>query len=211
MDKAIQIDIPPRARGATRGAWALVWLTVIAISAEFLLTVYGKYSHLNSGAYAMFVERHGWLWTHLTGGALTLVLGPLQFLTSWYRTRPRWHRWIGRIYITGLLIGIAGAAGLIGSSPAPFEIRAAFASTALAWTMTALVALVSIRHGLVAKHRRWMIRNYLVTLAPVIFRIMLYTYVGTGHAPLPTAIAMMLCLSWLVPQLLYSGVLRLKG
>jgi hypothetical protein len=211
MDNAIPTTPAPHAKTSIRIAWALVWLVVIAASAEFLLTVYGKYSHLGSGAYAMFVERHGWLWTHLAGGALTLVLGPLQFLTGWNRTRPRWHRWIGRTYMSGLLIGIAGAAGLIGSSPAPFEIRAAFASTALAWTVTALVAMVAIRLGRIAEHRRWMIRNYLVTLAPVLFRIMLYSYVGAGHAPSPAAIAMMLWLSWLIPQLLYSGLLMLRG
>lgn len=211
MDKAIPIPAPSRARQMVRGAWALVWLLVIAISAEFLSTVYGKYANLDSGAYAMFVERHGWLWTHLSGGVLTLVLGPLQFLTNWNRTRPRLHRWIGRTYITGLLIAVAGAVGLISTSPAPFEIRAAFASTALAWTVTALVALVAIRVGLVARHRRWMIRNYLVTLAPVLFRIMLYSYVGAGHLPSPIAIAVMLVLSWLVPQLIYSGLLVVKG
>lgn len=211
MDKAIPITAPSRARWAIRSGWTLAWLVVIALCGEFLLTVYGKYSHLDSGAYEMFIERHGWLWTHLAGGVLALVLGPPQFLTNWNRTRPRLHRWIGRTYITGLLVGIVGVVGLLSSSLAPFEIRAAFASTALAWTVTALAAMMTIRLGLVAKHQRWMIRNYLVTLAPVLFRIMLYSYVGTGHVPSPPAIAAMLILSWLVPQLIYWGMLKLKG
>lgn len=198
-----------RVRLVRRVGWAIVWLALGAISINFLLTVYGKYHHLDPGAYTMFWSRRAWLWTHLAGGALTIVLGPLQFLTRWPRTYPRLHRRTGRIYMIGMLIACAGATGLIATSPAPFEIRTAFAATALAWLTTALVALIAIHRGRVPPHRHWMIRNYLVTLSPITFRILLEALVAMELVPSPAIIATLLWLSWLLPLLLYEGSYRI--
>src|SRR5688500_10306551 len=124
MGYAIQDAVSsPRVRLLRRIGWIIVWAAVGMISINFLLTVYSKYHHLDPGAYTMFWSRRGWLWTHLAGGALTVVLGPLQFLTRWPRAYPRLHRRIGRIYMVGMLIACVGATGLIATSPAPFEIR----------------------------------------------------------------------------------------
>ena len=76
---------------------------------------------------------------------LGIVLGPLQFLTRWPRAWPRLHRWLGRSYIGGMLLACVAAVGLIATSPAPAAITTAFAGTALAWLLTALVAMSSIR------------------------------------------------------------------
>ena len=206
MNAATKIRVHRRDHRLRRVGWTAVWLVVIVTTGEFLLTTYGKYARLDSAAYAMFVERHGWLWLHLIGGLQGLVLGPLQFLTGWYRTRPLLHRFIGYAYFSGMLVAIGGAVGLIASSPAPMAIRVAFASTALAWTVTGLIALNAIRWRQVTTHRHWMIRNYLVTIAPVLFRVMLYSYVSGGHAATPEAIALMLWMSWFVPQVLYIVV-----
>jgi hypothetical protein len=108
-----------------------------------------------------------------------------------------------------MLIACAGATGLIATSSAPFEIRAAFAATALAWLTTALVALFSIRRGWVLSHRRWMIRNYLVTLSPITFRILLQAQIAMELEPSPAMIAVMLWLSWLLPLVIYEGVHRI--
>jgi hypothetical protein len=51
------------------------------------------------------------LYGHLAGGAIALILGPVQFVA---RLRSRWleiHRWSGRGYIIGVFVG--GAAGLL--------------------------------------------------------------------------------------------------
>lgn len=202
---------PTRFRLGRRIGWTVAWLALGAISIHFLLTVYGKYHHPDPGAYTMFWSRRGWLWTHLAGGALTVVLGPFQFLTRWPRAYPRLHRWTGRIYMVGMLIACTGATGLIATSPAPFAIRSAFAATALAWLTTALVALTAIHRGKVWPHRRWMIRNYLVTLSPITFRILLQAQIAMEAAPSPATIALLLWLSWLLPLLIYEGFHRIAG
>lgn len=201
----------PGSRPGVRLAWAVLWLLLGIASLEFLVAAYGKYRHLDSAAYGMFMTRRGWLWMHLAGGLTTVLLGPVQFFTQWRQRHPRLHRMTGRIYLSGMLVAATGAVGLIASSPAPLAIRLAFSATALAWLTTALTGLVAIRRGAVEKHRRWMVRNYAVTLAPILFRLSLPLAIASGLAPSPTLIATLLWCSWMVPLLACEAVRRLAG
>lgn len=72
----------PRAKPIVRLAWWLLWLALALFAAEFVHSVYLKYASLQSPAYAMFLTRRGWLWCHLGGGAVGLLLGALQFATQ---------------------------------------------------------------------------------------------------------------------------------
>ena len=201
----------PRSRMALHLAWAALWLLLGIASLEFLLAAYGKYRHLDSAAYGMFMTRRGWLWMHLAGGLTTVLLGPVQFFTQWRHRYPRTHRLVGRVYLSGMLVAATGAVGLIASSPAPFAIRLAFSATALAWLTTALTGLVAIRRGAVERHRRWMVRHYAVTLAPILFRLSLPLAIAGGLAPSPALIATLLWCSWVVPLLACETVRRLAG
>jgi len=183
---------------------AIALLVLAAGCLDFLLGVFGKYSHVDPATYTMFWTRRAWLWTHLAGGTLAICLGLVQFLTQWPRAFNRVHRWTGRGYLAGILIAATGATGLIATSPAPFAIRLAFAATAWAWLITALVGLLAIRRGQVQVHRRWMIRAYLVTLAPITFRLLIRTPgVMTLAAP-PDVIAALLWVSWVLPLVGYE-------
>ncbi|PPU80051.1 DUF2306 domain-containing protein [Xanthomonas sacchari] len=185
-------------------AWALLWLALAAVSAEFVRHVYLKYAALDSPAYAMFMTRRGWLWCHLGGGAVGLLLGALQFATQRLRRWPRLHRWVGRVYFAGMVVAMVGAVGLIATSPAPPSIRVAFAATALAWLVTGSVGLVAIWRGQVLRHQRWMVRAYLATLAPVVFRVSLPSTIGLGMTLSPGLIALLLWASWVVPLSVYG-------
>ncbi|MBB3777319.1 uncharacterized membrane protein YozB (DUF420 family) [Xanthomonas campestris] len=151
----------------------------------------------------MFLTRRGWLWCHLGGGAAGIALGTLQFVTQRWRRQAWVHRWVGRAYVAGMLAAMLGATGLIATSPAPMAIRVAFAATEAASLVAASVGLVAIRRGRVGRHLRWMVRAYLVTLAPVVFRVVLYAAVGAGVAPSPDTIAALLWASWAVPLLIH--------
>ncbi|NJB93701.1 hypothetical protein GGR72_002027 [Xanthomonas arboricola] len=190
-------------RPVARVAWGLLWLALAALAAEFMRHVYLKYAALESPAYAMFLTRRGWLWLHLGGGAAGIALGTLQFVTQRWRSQAWVHRWVGRVYVAGMLAAMLGAAGLIATSPAPMAIRVAFAATEAAWLVVASAGLVAIFRGQVGRHQRWMVRAYLVTLAPVVFRIALYAAVGADIAPSPGTIAALLWASWAVPLLIH--------
>jgi uncharacterized membrane protein len=177
-------------------------------SIDFLLGVYGKYHDPSESTYTMFWSRKEWLWVHLTGGAGALTLGAIQFATQSLQSLRRLHRWMGRVYMAFVALGCAGAAGLISTSPAPTVISSAFVGTALAWAITAAAGWAAIRAGQVVAHRRWMVRNFLVTLAPITFRLLIEIPAVQAAGLSPAAISGWLTVSWLLPLLVAEAAFR---
>jgi uncharacterized membrane protein len=114
-----------------------------------------------------------WLFIHVAGAVTALALGSLQFLPALRRGAGSPHRWIGRTYVAGCLIG--GTAGLIlapGSSAGPIA-TAGFGSLAVIWIAVNLLGWRAAVQGRFAEHRRWMIRSWALTLAAVTLRLYL--------------------------------------
>ena len=121
---------------------------------------------------------------HIFGATTYLLLGAFQFMPSLRRTRPRWHRWSGRVLVPA---GIAGA--LSGLWMATASDLPAHDNTALMWLRVVfgslmvvglVLGLVAIRRRDVASHQRWMARAYAVAqgagtqavvLGPVVFLV----------------------------------------
>jgi len=176
----------------------------VAAIIDFLLLAYRKYGHVDADAYSIFWARRGWLWAHLGGGTLTLLLGPFQFLPRLRTAFPWVHRWTGRLYLLAVLIACAGAAGLIATTPGGVGLQVAFAVTELAWLFTALMGFIAIRGKQPHIHRRWMLRNYIITFVFVTFRAATLIPGVMGLAPPSVMIPTLLWLSWVVPLLAYE-------
>lgn len=141
----------------------------------------------------------GVLYAHVFAAAVALLIGPLQFSSRLRTRRPGLHRWLGRIYLgVGVLVGgVSGALLAWQAYGGPWS-RAGFLALALAWLASGAVALLKIRRGEVDAHRRWMIRNFGLTLAAVSLRLWLPALVA-GGVPMPVAYPLVAWLCWL-PQ-----------
>ena len=114
-----------------------------------------------------------WLFVHVAGAITALILGSLQFLPALRRGPGPPHRWIGRTYVVGCLVG--GAAGLVlapGSSAGPIA-STGFGALAIIWIAVNLLGWRAAVQGRFAQHRRWMIRSWALTLAAVTLRLYL--------------------------------------
>ena len=103
---------------------------------------------------------------HILGATTYLVLGAFQLMPSLRRTRPRWHRWSGRVLVPA---GVAG--GLSGMWMAAWSDLPAYDNEALMWLRLLfgavmvgglVLGLVAIRRRDVRTHQRWMARAYAV-------------------------------------------------
>jgi len=108
---------------------------------------------------------------HIVGAMLALGLGPLQFLPGLRSRHLHVHRWMGRLYLLGVLVG--GAAGLY---LAPYSYgglitHTGFGTLAVLWLVTGVLAYRAIRARRIEDHRRWMTRNFALTLAGVMLRV----------------------------------------
>lgn len=112
------------------------------------------------------------LFVHVAGAVIALLVGSLQFLPG-LRGRGRPHRWIGRVYVLGCLVG--GGAGLVlapGSFAGPVA-TAGFGALAVLWIGFTLLGWRAAVQGRFVAHRLWMIRSWALTLAAVTLRIYL--------------------------------------
>ncbi|MFN8571386.1 MAG: DUF2306 domain-containing protein [Gemmatimonadaceae bacterium] len=117
---------------------------------------------------------------HLGGSALAMGLGPWQ-LNERLRTRALGrHRWIGRTYIVGVLVGGIGGLIMATASQEGFVTHMGFGILAVLWLVSTLQAYRRIRAGDQESHRVWMIRSYSLTFAAVTLRIYLPFMLGAG-------------------------------
>jgi uncharacterized membrane protein len=114
------------------------------------------------------------------GGAVALSVGPYQFLPNLRARRPRLHRLLGRVYVGAVLATGIGAFGLARIALGGPMARLGFAVMAVAVLVITGLAVVAIRGGDVAAHRRWMRRSYAVIFSAVTFRLWLLTLTALG-------------------------------
>ena len=119
------------------------------------------------------------LYIHAFSGGVALIIGPFQFLNRIRTRRPALHRWMGRMYLIGILFGGLSAfliaPGMISGLVGEFGLML----LGILWLWTGWNAYRNIRAGNKEIHREWMIRNYALTFSAVTLRLWLGTLIGT--------------------------------
>ena len=150
-----------------------------------------------------FLAHQAGIYTHVFAAVVALALGPFQFSGWIRRNHPRVHRWIGRTYLS-VGVGLGGLFGLYMSTFAYGGLIAklGFACLAVAWLFTGLRAFQTIRKGAVQGHRKWVIRNFSLTLAAVTLRLYLPASM-VAEIPFEISYPVIAWLAW-VPNLLVA-------
>lgn len=113
-----------------------------------------------------------WLAVHAGGAATALLIGGFQFLPAIRRRKPV-HRWLGRIYATGCIVGgLAGLRLAFGTTAGTFA-GLGFGLLALCWLYATTQAWRFARERRFDEHRRWMMRSFAMTFAAVTLRLYL--------------------------------------
>jgi uncharacterized membrane protein len=152
---------------------------------------------------ASFLDHATAIYAHIFASTVAMVLGPFQFLAGLRQRFARIHRWMGRAYLgVGVLVG--GLAGLYMAAFAFGGIvsKLGFAGLASLWLYTGFRAYRAIRRGEAGEHRKWMVRNFSLTLAAVTLRILLPISQVAG-LPFELAYPAIAWLCW-VPNLLVA-------
>jgi hypothetical protein len=142
---------------------------------------------------------------HIVGAGLALALGPFQFLPQMRGRHPSAHRWMGRLYLLGVLAG--GASGLY---LAPFSYggpitHIGFGALGVLWLATGLLAFQAIRARRIEAHRHWVTLSFALTFAGVALRLWLPGMLAAG-VPFDTAYRVVAWLCW-IPNLAVATVI----
>ena len=145
-------------------------------------------------------------YAHIGGGALALAIGVWQFLPR--TRRSRWHRYAGRAYATGCLVG-----GIGGLAIAPYAQGGPVAQTGFfllgaLWIGTTLRAWQLVRAGRIAQHRVWIYRSFGLTCAAIALRLILPAGMVLG-VPFDPLYAFTAWACWLSSLAIAEGTRRL--
>ena len=201
-----------------RTAWVLV-----TIGALLMFLLAARYFFLDLEAEAagpdstilreLYLERPVGLYIHAFAIMFPLIIGPVQFflrrLTPEAR-RARYlplHRWLGRVYVAGALIG--GLAGLYLAIYAygGFASALGFGVLAILTLTTTSIAYLRIRAGNEFSHKEWMTRSYALIFAAVTLRLLLVTYQGAFGIEEMEAYQAVAWSSW-VPNLIVAEIIN---
>jgi hypothetical protein len=189
----------------------LIWLACTVLGAaglHFYLPAVWNFSHLDAAHYGPFWKAKWWMVAHLGGGSLALLMGPFQF-SSWMRRRyVQAHRWMGRLYLAGVLTGSIAAVymGVWVTRNRPFGIALLYLD--LAWVVTTGMAYLAVIRRQFVAHKEWMVRSYVVTFAFVVFRVMAEDLNVYGKLGEDAQLVMLAWLAWAVPLLFAEVALQ---
>ena len=119
---------------------------------------------------------------HILPALLFLVLGPLQFSSTFRNRHLQWHRRSGRILLLcGVVIGVS-ALVMSFAMPSIGGVNQAAATTLFSlWFLFALgKAYRHIRRREISDHRKWMIRAFSIGLAVATIRPIIAVFFATS-------------------------------
>lgn len=104
---------------------------------------------------------------HILSGTVFMLLGPLQFIPSIRRHRPKRHRVTGRVFLVCGLIAAATGLGVEFVFPlrGGYFKRAAMVLFSLAMLATLILAWRAAVRRRIDRHRAWVVRGYAIGLA----------------------------------------------
>ena len=178
----------------------LLSLAIVAYASALLVTrafpsELGPSLHVHSFAISL----------HIVGSILALALGPFQFLPRLRRRNLNVHRWIGRLYLVGVLAGGSSGLYLAAFSYGGWITHLGFGSLAVLWLATGLLAYRAIRARRIEVHRHWVTRNFALTFAGVMLRLWMPVLL-VGGMPFDVAYQGVAWLCW-VPNLVVAEVI----
>lgn len=188
------------------GAAAVLSVGVALVSYRYLPQVGPRSPEILANAFAK-----PWLYLHIAGAATALLIAPIQLLPALRAPGRPWHRWLGRAYVIGCILG--GAGGLVsafGSTAGPIA-TAGFATLAVLWIAANVMGWLRATQRRFAEHRRWMIYSFAMTFAAVTLRLYLPIF-PMLHLPFMDGYRLAAWTSWLVnlavAELYLRGALR---
>lgn len=144
---------------------------------------------------------------HVYASMWVLLAGFTQFSEHIQSFYPKWHRTLGYIYITNVLL-ITGPAGLLMGIYANGGVssKAAFIILAIGWMGFTAIALAKVKKGDFASHRNFMIRSFALTLSALTLRAWKWSITNTVELPPMDVYRAVAWLGW-VPNIIIAEIM----
>ena len=120
---------------------------------------------------------------HIVGACLCLAAGSPLMFEAWTQKHPKWHRWLGYVYVNAVL-WMAAPAGLVLALVAKGGAwgTAGFAVAGVLWWQTTWAGYRAILRRDLPVHIRCMVRSFALALSAPAFRVIQVGLYWTGMA-----------------------------
>jgi len=146
-----------------------------------------------------------WLAPHVLGGAIALLLAPLQFSSTLRGRYPAVHRWLGRTYMTAAIIASSLSVYIV----VRFEVMAnwwAMGTMGGLWLITTVLAWLAARNRDFRQHQLWVGRSVCLTLTFVATRFVPDILLpGLDYVNMTALYWLFIVLSLIVPDLVLNA------
>jgi uncharacterized membrane protein len=188
----------------------VVWIIILFLALYFFFKAAFHYFFITPASYGPYWTNRTALLCHICGGTIALFLGPLQFWTGLRKRFLRFHRWTGRLYLSGVAVGAIGAFYLATHSVVGPAFGVALITLATVWVLSSAMALFTILRRNVISHREWVTRSYVLTFAFVIFRLLADSPFLSNFTNLQDRLVSIGWLCWTIPLFISELVLKQK-
>lgn len=150
----------------------IFWTLIIGLSLWFFYSNVFRYlTGFRSDTFGnSFFNNQVWVTMHLIGGSIALLLGPMQFWSSFRNRFLSTHKLSGKIYMAGvLLIGISALRLSLISYCLPCRVSLFILSVLV--LLSTWFAWKAIKAKNIKAHRQFMVRSYVCVLSFVAVRI----------------------------------------
>ncbi len=189
---------------------AIGWSLTLLLAIYFIIRNAIPFLSLDPEFYGDHWSHAIFLFVHIAGGILALLVGPLQFWTALRSKNMRLHRLSGRIYLGSVGLSSMAAVYILTLPESSFGFRLGIAGLALSWITTTLFAYLAIRRKKITQHREWMVRSYVVTFGFVFFRLFLDILLTTEIASPGEIVSAVSWLCWAIPLLITELIIQGK-
>jgi uncharacterized membrane protein len=146
---------------------------------------------------------------HILSSPFVLLNG-LVLLSEYVRRRyGGWHRWLGRMQVAVLLVLVLPSAVVMSRHAfAGWAAGVSFILLSVATAMCAVIGVIEARRRRYDRHRRWMVRSYVLICSAVALRLISGAAGLVGVANPEQAYIVAAWSSWLMPLAVYEVVER---
>ena len=159
-------------------------------------------------ALGQYRGKETWIFMHLGGGMIALLVGPGQLWLGHKNRKIEVHRKLGLVYMGAIAVSVTAAFYLATHTALGWVFGAGLMGLAIAWIVTTGMAFVAVRRSLLDQHQEWMIRSYVVTFGFVFFRIFAGIMQATGIGSLQEQLSAASWFCWAAPLLVTEATLQ---
>ncbi len=151
-------------------------------------------------------------YTHVFFSPIVIISGLFQFNRWIIAHRPKFHRILGYIYIsTVLLISAPSALVMAFYANGGRIAQISFVTLTLCWILCTWIALRKAKKGDYTSHVKWTLRSYALTLSAVTLRFYAYLFdVFNVNIPPRETYILVSYLSWIPNLILVQLLIRCK-